>query len=678
VRFVFDNTSAELRVDAPAESFSAQTDIAPARRRLPIERPRPVSAFLNYAVTATERSATRWGTELGLRAGAALLHTSISGVGTGRARRGTASITIDDERRLVRWEAGDTVAVSTLSGQAISVAGATVSRELGINPEFFPYLPLMMTGSTAVPATADVYINGQLRARVPVDPGTFQVRDFALPVGGGDVRVVIRDEFGRVQELTRDYYRSPSLLRPGLQQFRYSAGAPLTSARGMEWKYGGFVALGEHRVGVAESVTLGASAGYSRLSSFVGTSVAARLPIGEVEIDLRGSRAGGVLGAGGSAMYLLRSGRASAQGTYRWFSSAYEEVRPRSVDLDPLEDAQVSFHLVLGRGVSAGAQYLWWRGREETRREVGATLTFSLPMNMSMAVIGRGTTAGRPVTVMAALTVPLGARSSASIVHQSAPSGVGDSTASIQRSLPLGPGLGYQMEWQQGRASSGSAVVQYQNRWARVEAREDGWNGRNRLSSASLNLSGAVVALRQGLFFTRPITDAFALVQVPGMRGVRTYVSNQFVGRTNRKGEVVVPTIGSYQANSLSINDGDLPLYMEAVRVESVLAPGLRGAGVVSFAVRDASQSLDDILQQLENLESGGSGGSGGGAPRSRSAVGAWSDGFVVSHWPAGGLLMSWVVSAWRLAEQYSHWQVEACLPSSTTKLVSCEAISRR
>ena len=174
VAYRFDESNAVLRIEAPVESFDANTTITLAGRREQPERPRPSSAFVNYSATMSGEGPARWGTEFGVRTGRLLWHTSLAGRGSAPTSRGTTSATFDDERNLVRWEMGDTVAVSAFAGAAVSIAGLTVSRELGINPEFMPYLPLTMSGGTAVPATADVYVNGQLTGRVNLEPGMFQ------------------------------------------------------------------------------------------------------------------------------------------------------------------------------------------------------------------------------------------------------------------------------------------------------------------------------------------------------------------------------------------------------------------------------------------------------------------------------------------------------------------------
>ena len=68
------------------------------------------------------------------------------------------------------------------------------------------------------------------------------------------------------------------------------------------------------------------------------------------------------------------------------------------------------------------------------------------------------------------------------------------------------------------------------------------------------------MAIGGGLHATRPVQESFALVRVPGMKGVRAYLSHQEVGRTNRNGDVLVPNLLPYYGNRLDIADEDVPL----------------------------------------------------------------------------------------------------------------------
>jgi outer membrane usher protein len=99
----------------------------------------------------------------------------------------------------------------------------------------------------------------------------------------------------------------------------------------------------------------------------------------------------------------------------------------------------------------------------------------------------------------------------------------------------------------------------------------------------SIGVSGAIVAAGGHVFATRTIDDAFAVIRVGDVPGVRVYASNQFIGRTNRRGEAVVPNLVSYYGNRLSIASEDLPITYAVSAQEYAIAPALRGGAFVRF-----------------------------------------------------------------------------------------------
>jgi outer membrane usher protein len=79
------------------------------------------------------------------------------------------------------------------------------------------------------------------------------------------------------------------------------------------------------------------------------------------------------------------------------------------------------------------------------------------------------------------------------------------------------------------------------------------------------------------------VEDGFALVRVPDVGGVRAYVSNQEVGRTDRHGDVVVPNLLAYYGNRVSINDADVPMDRDLPKDAVLLAPPFRGGAIALF-----------------------------------------------------------------------------------------------
>jgi outer membrane usher protein len=125
------------------------------------------------------------------------------------------------------------------------------------------------------------------------------------------------------------------------------------------------------------------------------------------------------------------------------------------------------------------------------------------------------------------------------------------------------------------------AVLQAQGSAGRVELRH-ATVGRAE-PSTGISVMGALVALDGRLHATRPLDDAFGVVKVAEVPGVRAYLSHQYVGRTNARGEVVVPNLVSYYGNRLSIDPSEVPLDRAIGVDERIVAPAQRGGAVVRF-----------------------------------------------------------------------------------------------
>jgi outer membrane usher protein len=160
----------------------------------------------------------------------------------------------------------------------------------------------------------------------------------------------------------------------------------------------------------------------------------------------------------------------------------------------------------------------------------------------------------------------------------------------IQRPLPVGIGYGYRVHAESGALASGD--LQYQGPFGRYEQRRDITDG---LASTTLSASGGIVAINRGLYATRPIQDAFALVRVPDVEGVRAYVNNQEVGRTDKRGDVLVPSLLSYYGNVLDISDQDVPLERTVGSVRKTVAPPYHGGALAVFPLQRVQSARGTI-----------------------------------------------------------------------------------
>ena len=611
----FDEADVALRVTAQPGAFARTSAISPLGHDGSPARLDDTSLFVNYAAHLTSARSPLFASEVGWRGKGLLVQSTFSSWSSG-VRRIQSTATYDDRRRMARWEAGDTLAAPPYGG-AVPMFGLTVSRQFSIDPLFHAQAPLSLSGATAVPAMAEVYVNNQLVGRSPVQPGTFELRDLAPPTGSGSVRVVLKDEFGREQQFVTNYYRSPDVLRRGLHEYRYSAGAPRSSWDGTLGAYGGFAASAEHRLGLRDWFTIAGHAARRAGALSGGLSAAFVLPFGEVEADVAGAGARDTQGISTGLAYAFRSRRVLAASSVRLTSDEFAATlfsagtRPGRIAAMSSADATV------GRGVSIGVRHVVRSIEEDAAvlHDVGVQASYSLRIGAAIAVsitrpVGHpGFTQGY-VTV----TVPMARRSSASVSHAVQADAGTATSVSVQRSLPLGPGWGYQLQWQDRRESIGVAAFEARTGLARLEARHD-VHGRNQ--TGSLSIAGAVVVVGGGLHFSAPVDDAYALVRVPGVRGVRAYASHQYVGRTGRHGDLLVPSLVSYNPNRLAIEERDIPVTLDVPITEALVQPGLRGGGLVLFPV-----------QPIDRMPPAGSGSrpEGPAAPPRRSGGGTIAD----------------------------------------------------
>jgi outer membrane usher protein len=98
--------------------------------------------------------------------------------------------------------------------------------------------------------------------------------------------------------------------------------------------------------------------------------------------------------------------------------------------------------------------------------------------------------------------------------------------------------------------------------------------------------AGALILLDGSLMPGRPVQDGFALLQVAGVEGVRGYLNNQEIGRTNRSGNLLIPSLQPYYGNRLRIGDADVPIDYQIGATEQVVATAVRAGAVVRFDVQ--------------------------------------------------------------------------------------------
>jgi outer membrane usher protein len=560
---------------------------------------RAPAAFLNYSVTALDFAGFTAFGEAGVSLNGALLFSGFSRTEEGDFVRGLSNLTIDDHPRLTRWILGDHFASAAGLGGAVVLGGLSASREFSLNPYFITYPAVGLSGAVLNPSTAEVFIGDRLLRRTQLPPGPFVLQNLPVPTGSGTTRIVLRDAFGREQEILTPYYFTSALLDAGLHEYSYNIGFRRENLGIESADYGSLAFLGRHHVGLTDSLTAGLRLELDPELVSGGPTVTGRLPVGEGEISLAASRDGERQGLAASLGYRFSGRPVSFGATLRGLSRHYATLSLEADD-DRAQIEAIGFvGTALGPRVNVTAQYSYSDFRDSQPRDrlsIFATIRLSkraaLILNASRSRQRGGDTVDE---MFGGLSYFFGGNTTGMLSYErSGADTIG--TVSLQKSLPVGTGFGYRVRASAtGDQQRGTGLLQYQGPYGRYEALVDADGER---VSTNVTVSGGVVAIGGRVFPTRAVQESFALVRVPGVTGVRGYVNNQEIGRTDARGDLPVPSLLAYYGNRLSIAQSDIPLDYNIDAIEKTVATPFRGGATVEFPVeRRRSLSGTVVLQ---------------------------------------------------------------------------------
>jgi outer membrane usher protein len=616
VTFALSEVELTLTITADASLFGATTIDIRSKKPAGIIYSSSPTVFANYQVQASDLQ-TPHDTRLGafVESGASyhglLFYSSANYVGRpadtygklfhdAKWIRQMTNMTYDWRDKLTRFTAGDlAIGAGDVLGGGAMVGGLSASRSFSLDP-YFTFLPSMyLSGTALTPSTVEVYVNGQMVRREVLPPGQFNLQNVPLTNGSGETRVVVRDAFGGQQTMVSPYYLALGTLAKGLSDFSYNVGAVRKNTFSASWGYDEAAFALRHRRGLTDWLTIGARAEGTRDMLSGGGNLAMRLmvadrPVGEIGLALGASGSSGYAGAAGLLSYSYVGKPYLFQVGMRFLSDHYANLGlPADKDRQHLD--------VLGTAATTvgGAASVSIQGEHAGMRDSGRIDSLSLRFNRSFMrwasiFVDLGSTLRSnhrtEYRTFVGLTFPLSDRTTAAISHTDTFTAEGDyrhaEQVTLQRSLPVGAGLGYRLALAQGDNQVNDATAQYQGQYGRIEAeyRHEGWNGTR--GQTTLTATGGAVLIGGRAYLTRPVQDSFALIRVPDVAGVHGLVSNQVVGTTDRKGDLLIPSMLSYYGNRIGIDDKDIPLDHDIATTEMNVAPPYRGGTIVTFPVR--------------------------------------------------------------------------------------------
>jgi len=590
IAYVFDNRDLSLTLTADTGYFGATVvDVGDANRPPDITYGHNASAFLNYALDWQNLGGVSEFSEVGISSRGNLYYSGFSIGPGGKFVRGLTNATFDNPALMKRWVIGDTFADGGELGGSTFLAGVSVSRNFSLNPYFIQYPGIGISGATLTPSTAQIYVNGHLVSVQQLPPGSFSITNIPVVAGGGNTAVVVRDAFGRTQTLSNSYYYSTTVLQRGLNEYSYNLGSRRTDVQTASAHYGPTVFVGRNRVGLTDWFTGGGrlEAGPGLVS--FGPTASVRLGSGQLGFNAGFSAANG--SRAGSAVemdYNYQSRRVSYGARLASIGSNYATatLAPSDDRATNLASAFVGFEV--GPRASVTLNYDMGHMRSGSQQQnltlAGALRlsdTFDLVATADHTHISPGYSANQ---YFMALNYQLGRHTLAAVSEQGGTSG--GTGISLQENLPVGAGTGYRFQHGTGSQIHDDDLFQYQTSFGSYQAEYRQISGSGQTDVLA---SGGLVDAGDGIMFTRAVEDGFAVIDVAGLAGVRGYYNNQQMGRTDKRGRLLIPNLLSYYGNRVGIADQDVPLNYSIDATEKTVAPPYRGGVLVRFPVQKVS-----------------------------------------------------------------------------------------
>ncbi len=543
------------------------------------------SAFFNYALNWENLSGLGEFSELGFTSHNDLYYSGVSIEPGGHVIRGLTNATFDNPALMKRWVVGDTFASGGLLGGNTYMGGISISRDFALNPYFVQFPGVSISGQVLTPSTAQVYVNGHLVSTQNLAPGPFDFSNLPVVAGGGNAQVVVRDAFGHVQTLSSTYYYSTNVLARGISQYSYNLGAERFNLTQSSGEYGPVVFIGQDLIGITNWFTGGGrlDAGSGVVSG--GPTASFRLGHGQLGVAAALSEAQGSGGGAAQIDYTYQNSILSYGASLGSVSARYA-----TASLSPTQDRTTRLATAF-TGVGIGKTSFTVSYTASALRDAGtrniAAFTGSVQLSPKFDLVasadnnsGSALTSGNQYFL--SLNYQLGSDTLGAVSQQGGNGGAG-AGISVEHSLPLGTGVGYLFSHGSGSEIHDNDYLQLQTSFGLYQASyfNDGGS-----SQTSFLASGGLIDAGDGIMFARAVEDGYAVVDVPGVSGVRGYYNNQLIGRTDSKGRLLIPNLLSYYGNRIEISADDIPLDYSVDATELTVAPSYRGGALARFPVK--------------------------------------------------------------------------------------------
>jgi outer membrane usher protein len=524
----------------------------------------------------------------------------------------------DAERR---WRAGDVVTGALSWSRSVRLGGFQLASDFTLRPDLITYPLPVISSSAAVPSAVDVLVNGIRQYSAPVEPGPCAVQTLPVVTGAGEVAVTVEDALGRQTLVTLPFYAASTLLKPGLASYSLEGGTVRQNYGLSTNGYLGWATNGSLRYGLNDWLTLEGHGEATGSLALLGTGAAVQVgTVGVVNVATAAStgygsnRPPGSGNTGGlaSASFQRLSHNLSLSVGGTISTNGYHDIAAVNGAPVPKSTLNASVGYTFGSWGSVGVSYVRQASRAQTSAVSLVPPALSVtPLDYS-AIINP-----QAELVNASYSIPIGGVASFYAtgymdLHTKGNYGIG-----VGISFTLGPvsasvgtaydgghasylasavkpaleenDYGYRLQDSEGAVVHRSAEAEFLSPWGLVSGEVDQSPGE---IGGRFGARGSVVWADGGLFAADRINDSFAVVNTGDVAGVPVLYENRPVGKTDASGQLMVPSLLSYQNNRLAVDTAKLPPDISVGQTAVLVRPADRSGVIVDFHIKKMRAAL--------------------------------------------------------------------------------------
>ena len=517
----------------------------------------------------------------------------------------------DFQNKAISLIVGDSQSKALNWSRSTRISGLKIAKNYSLQP-YQSTSPLeSFKGSVLLPSSVDLLINGIQQSTTQVLPGNFDIQTIPTISGAGTAQLVITDLNGLQRVVNFSLFGTSNLLQKGFSDWEINLGMSKLDYAVKSWSYDDQPLFnGSYRYGLTQDTTLESHAEFSQDLQLTGIGFVHRLP-----------QTWGLLNGAYSYSHLNQENGYLYSLGYQWSNNLFnisldhQQVSENYNDIASTlgyNHTRESNRAFLGLNTEYGqfgASYAQQDYNQFENKFLMLNWSYIFPSKKYLSMSMTRDLNNKNNTFYLSLNIPFDRQTQATVNAQNNENGQQYSASARRTASQNQADWGWQAytNIKDSNDYTVQGTVQRNNRFGEWEfgLQHDQMNQQN-YTSSMLSGRGSLLFMENNLFAKRQSFGSFAIVSTQGVPNIPVQLENRQMGKTNKKGVLLINDLNAYQHNNLSIDTLALPIdyKIETTRIDTV--PYSQSGVFVEFPVyKMQSIQLNAVDQEQKVLSLG-------------------------------------------------------------------------